>query len=66
MSGDRHRTYQGTMYRGGESMYPVIKRCIDIVGAGLGLIVLSPVLAVAIRMQMGLLLPYYRNNCAVI
>ena len=34
-------------------MYPVIKRCIDIVGAGLGLIVLSPVLAVAIWMQMG-------------
>ena len=37
-------------------MYPVIKRCIDIVGAGLGLIVLSPVLAVvavAIWVQMG-------------
>ena len=37
-------------------MYPVVKRCIDIVGAGLGLIVLSPVLAVvalAIWMQMG-------------
>ncbi len=37
-------------------MYPVIKRCIDIVGAGLGLIVLSPVLvvvAVTIWIQMG-------------
>lgn len=37
-------------------MYPVIKRCIDIVGAGLGLIVLSPVLAVvaiAIWWDMG-------------
>lgn len=37
-------------------MYPIIKRCIDIVGAGLGLIVLSPVLAVVavtIWMQMG-------------
>ncbi len=37
-------------------MYPVIKRCIDIVGAGLGLIVLSPVLAVVtviILIQMG-------------
>lgn len=37
-------------------MYPVIKRCIDIVVAGLGLIVLSPVLAViaiTIRIQMG-------------
>ena len=37
-------------------MYPVIKRCIDIVVAGLGLIVLSPVLAVvavAVWMQMG-------------
>lgn len=37
-------------------MYPVIKRCIDIVGAGLGLIVLSPVLAVvaiAIWLDMG-------------
>ena len=37
-------------------MYPVIKRCIDIVGAGLGLIVLSPVLAVVavlIWRQMG-------------
>ena len=37
-------------------MYPVIKRCIDVVGAGLGLIVLSPVLAVvavAIWVQMG-------------
>jgi sugar transferase EpsL len=37
-------------------MYPVVKRCIDIVGAGLGLIVLSPVLAVvavAVWMQMG-------------
>jgi lipopolysaccharide/colanic/teichoic acid biosynthesis glycosyltransferase len=33
-------------------MYPVVKCCIDIVVAGLGLIVLSPVLAVAIRMQM--------------
>lgn len=37
-------------------MYPVVKRCIDIVVAGLGLIVLSPVLAViavAIWTQMG-------------
>jgi len=37
-------------------MYTVIKRCIDIVGAGLGLIVLSPVLAVvavAIWWDMG-------------
>lgn len=37
-------------------MYPVIKRCIDVVGAGLGLIVLSPVLAVvavAIWLDMG-------------
>ncbi len=37
-------------------MYPVVKRCIDIVGAGLGLIVLSPVLVVvvvAVWMQMG-------------
>lgn len=37
-------------------MYLVIKRCIDIIGAGLGLIVLSPVLAVvavAVWMQMG-------------
>lgn len=37
-------------------MYPVIKRCIDVVGAGLGLIVLSPVLAVvavAIWIQIG-------------
>lgn len=37
-------------------MYPVIKRCIDIVVAGLGLIVLSPLLAVvavAVWMQMG-------------
>ncbi len=37
-------------------MYPVIKRCIDIVVAGLGLIVLSPVLAVimvVIWIQMG-------------
>ena len=37
-------------------MYPVVKRCIDIVGAGLGLIVLSPVLAVVavlIWRQMG-------------
>ncbi len=37
-------------------MYPVLKRCIDIVGAGLGLIVLSPVLAVvavAVWIQMG-------------
>ena len=37
-------------------MYPVIKRCIDIVGVGLGLIVLSPVLAVvavAIWWDMG-------------
>jgi len=33
-------------------MYLVVKRCIDIIGAGLGLIVLSPVSAVAIRMQM--------------
>lgn len=36
-------------------MYPVLKRCIDIVGAGLGLIMLSPVLAVvavAVWMQM--------------
>jgi lipopolysaccharide/colanic/teichoic acid biosynthesis glycosyltransferase len=42
----------GTAYRGEESMYLVVKRCIDIIGAGLGLIVLSPVSAVAIRMQM--------------
>lgn len=37
-------------------MYPVVKRCIDIVVAGLGLVVLSPVLAViavAIWIQMG-------------
>jgi sugar transferase EpsL len=37
-------------------MYPFVKRCIDIVGAGLGLIVLSPVLAVvaiAIWLDMG-------------
>ena len=37
-------------------MYPFVKRCIDIVGAGLGLIVLSPVLAVvaiAIWWDMG-------------
>ena len=37
-------------------MYPVVKRCIDVVGAGLGLVVLSPVLAVvavAIWKQMG-------------
>ena len=37
-------------------MYPVINRCIDVVGAGLGLIVLSPVLAVvavAVWIQMG-------------
>jgi lipopolysaccharide/colanic/teichoic acid biosynthesis glycosyltransferase len=37
-------------------MYPFVKRSIDVVGAGLGLIVLSPVLAVvalAIWMQMG-------------
>jgi len=27
-------------------MYPVIKRCIDVVAAGLGLLVLSPILAV--------------------
>jgi sugar transferase EpsL len=37
-------------------MYPVIKRCIDVVGAGLGLIVLSPILvvvAVAVWVRMG-------------
>ena len=37
-------------------MYPIIKRCIDIVGAGLGLIVLAPVLivlAIMIWMRMG-------------
>jgi lipopolysaccharide/colanic/teichoic acid biosynthesis glycosyltransferase len=37
-------------------VYPVVKKCIDVVGAGLGLIVLSPVLAVvaiAVCMQMG-------------
>jgi sugar transferase EpsL len=45
-----------TKYRGGESMYPVVKRCIDIVVAGLGLIVLSPILVVitvVIWIQMG-------------
>jgi sugar transferase EpsL len=44
------------VYRGGESIYQIVKRCIDVVGAGLGLIVLSPVLAVlaiAIWMQLG-------------
>ena len=37
-------------------MYPVIKRCIDVVGAGLGLVVFSPVLiglAIMIWIQMG-------------
>ena len=37
-------------------MYPAMKRCIDIAGAGLGLIVLSPllmVLAIMIRIKMG-------------
>lgn len=29
-------------------MYRVVKRCLDIVGAGLGLIVLSPVLIVLV------------------
>ena len=38
-----------------ESMYPVVKRCIDIVVAGLGLIVLSPILVVitVVWIQMG-------------
>jgi len=37
-------------------MYPIIKRCIDVLGAGLGLILLSPVLvviAIAIWFNMG-------------
>lgn len=37
-------------------MYPFVKRCIDIVGAGLGLVILSPVLlvvAIAIWWNMG-------------
>ncbi|MGI6649748.1 MAG: sugar transferase [Bacillota bacterium] len=37
-------------------MYLVVKRCIDVIGSGLGLIVLSPILAVvavAIWMQIG-------------
>lgn len=37
-------------------MYPLLKRCIDIVGAGLGLIMLSPVLAIVaviVRIHMG-------------
>lgn len=42
--------------QGDENMYPVIKRCVDIVGAVAGLIVLSPFLfliALAIRIKMG-------------
>lgn len=37
-------------------MYPFVKRCIDILGAGLGLIVLSPILMIlfiAIGINMG-------------
>jgi sugar transferase EpsL len=37
-------------------MYPFVKRCIDIVGAGLGMIVLSPflvIIAIAVWVRMG-------------
>jgi len=43
-------------YRGGESVYLVVKRIFDILLAGLGLIVLSPVfilIAIAIRIKLG-------------
>lgn len=45
-------------------MYPFVKRCTDIVGAGLGLIVLSPFLLItAITVWVRLGKPVLLNKC---